>query len=101
VQTVRVIAKYRVTEKLSVRSGFAYERYNEKDWARDPMQAFMGNYDSTTPGGAPVTQGVQSVWLGATRPNYERHLRAAPGTIQLGWKHSRVARSYSRGRAGP
>ena len=51
-QTVRVIAKYRVTEKLSVRSGFAYERYEEKDWARDPMQAFMGNYDPTTPGGA-------------------------------------------------
>ena len=73
-QTVRVIAKYRVTDKLSLRSGFAYERYNEKDWARDPMQAFMGNYDSTTPGGAPVTQGVQSVWLGATRPNYEAYI---------------------------
>jgi len=73
-QTVRVIAKYRVTEKLSLRSGFAYERYNEKDWARDPMQAFMGNYDSTTPNGPPVTQGVQSVWLGATRPNYEAYI---------------------------
>ncbi len=76
-QTARIIARYRLTEKLSLRGGFAYERYNEKDWARDPMQPFMGNYDSTTyPTVTYTSQGAQSVWLGATQPNYESYTLA-------------------------
>lgn len=73
-QSFRFIARYLVTEKLSLRGGFAYERANERNWATDPMQPFMGNYDSDRPGGAPITQGVQSVWLGATQPNYEAYI---------------------------
>ena len=76
-QTFRIVAKYRMTDKMSLRGGFAYERANERNWATDPMAPFMGNYDSTTPGGAPVTQGVQSVWLGATQPNYEAYIFSA------------------------
>jgi len=73
-QNFRFVAKYHVTEKLSLRGGFAYERANERNWATDPMQPFMGNYDSDRPGGAPITQGVQSVYLGATQPNYEAYI---------------------------
>ena len=73
-QTVKVVAKYRLTEKLSLRGGFAYERYNERNWATDPMAPFMGNYDSDRPGGSPIAAGVQSVWLGATQPNHEAYI---------------------------
>jgi MtrB/PioB family decaheme-associated outer membrane protein len=76
-QTAKIVARYRLTERLSLRGGFAYERYTQKDWARDPMQPFMGNYDSTSPNGPPITQGVQSVYLGATRPNYEAYIFGA------------------------
>ena len=58
----------------SLRGGFAYERYTEQNWARDPMQPFMGYYDSTTsPNITYTTQGAQSVWLGATKGNYESY----------------------------
>lgn len=76
-QVAKIIAKYRLTEQLSVRGGFAYERYTERDWARDPMQPFLGNYDSDRPANQPGfafnTQAVQSVWLGATQPNSESY----------------------------
>jgi MtrB/PioB family decaheme-associated outer membrane protein len=65
-QTARIVARYRLTEKLSVRGGFAYERYNERNFARDPMTPFMGAFDSST-------SSIQSVWLGATTPNYESY----------------------------
>ena len=65
-QTAKVVARYRLTEKLSVRGGFAYERFNERNYARDPMLPFMGAYDTST-------TSIQSVWLGATTPNYESY----------------------------
>jgi MtrB/PioB family decaheme-associated outer membrane protein len=68
-QTARVVGRYRLTEKLSLRAGFAYERYNEKNFARDPMAPFMGYYDTST-------AGAQSVYLGATVPNYESYTLA-------------------------
>jgi len=74
-QTARFIARYRLTDKLSFRGGFAYERATEKNWATDPMAPFMGNYDSTTaPAFTATAQGAQSVWLGATQPNYEAYI---------------------------
>jgi len=75
-QTAKIVARYRLTEKLMLRGGFAYERYTERDWARDPMQPFMGNLDSDRPipPGVPQAVGVQSVWLGATRSNYEAYI---------------------------
>jgi len=66
-QTFRIVGRYRLTEKLSVRGGFAYERYNERNFAKDPMLAFMGNYD--TSGG-----GILANWVGATVPNYEAYI---------------------------
>jgi MtrB/PioB family decaheme-associated outer membrane protein len=72
-QTFKIVGRYRLTEKLSLRGGFAYERYTENNWAIDPMAPFMGNYDTDRPGGSPITAGVQSVWLGATQPNYEAY----------------------------
>jgi MtrB/PioB family decaheme-associated outer membrane protein len=69
-QTVRVVGRYRLTEKLSFRGGFAYERFNEKNFARDPMLPFMGYYDTSA-------AGAQSVWLGATTPNYESYTLGA------------------------
>jgi len=72
-QTFRITAKYNLTEKLSLRAGFAYERYAEKDFARDPMQPFMGLYDQAVPGGPLVSSAVQSVFLGATVPSYESY----------------------------
>ncbi len=65
-QTVKVVGKYRVTDKLQARLGYAYERYEEGDFARDPMKPFMGDVDT-------ATTGIQSVFLGATQPNYEAH----------------------------
>lgn len=65
-QTAKVVARYRLTEALSVRGGFAYERFNERNFARDPMAPFMGAYDSSN-------TSIQSVWLGATTPNYESY----------------------------
>jgi len=72
-QTFRITAKYNLTEKLSLRGGFAYERYAEKDFARDPMQPFMGVYDQAVPGGPLVSSAIQSVFLGATVPSYESY----------------------------
>lgn len=66
-QTVKVVAKYHVTEKLLARLGYAYERYAEKDFARDPLKAFMGDVDT-------ATAGIRSVFLGATQPSYEAHI---------------------------
>ncbi len=73
-QTFKIVGRYRFTEKLSARGGFAYERYTEKDFARDPMQPFMGLYDSDRPGGGLISYGLQSVWLGATQPSYEAYI---------------------------
>ena len=68
-QTARFVGRYRLTEKLSFRGGFAYERYNERNFARDPMAPFMGYYDTSL-------AGAQSVYLGATVPNYESYTLA-------------------------
>ena len=66
-QTFRIVGRYRLTEKLSVRGGFAYERYNEHNFAKDPMLAFMGNYDRSG-------TGILANWVGATVPNYEAYI---------------------------
>jgi hypothetical protein len=68
------VGRYRLTEKLQVRGGLAYERYTEKDFARDPMQPFMGFYEQAVPGGPLQAAGIQSVYLGATQPNYEAYI---------------------------
>lgn len=66
-QTVKVVAKYHVTQKLLARLGYAYERYTERDFARDPLQPFMGGVDTSS-------AGIRSVFLGATQPSYEAHI---------------------------
>jgi len=76
-QTVKVVGRYRLTEKLSVRGGFAYERYTERDFARDPMQPFMGDFEMVSPTGPTPNAGIQSAWLGATQPNYEAYIFSA------------------------
>ena len=65
--TIKVVGRYHVTDKLQARLGYAYERYEEGDFARDPMKPFMGDVDGST-------AGIQSVFLGATQPNYEAHI---------------------------
>ena len=74
-QTIRVVGRYRLTEKLSLRGGFAYERYTEKDFARDPLQSF-GGFEMVSPTGPVPSGGIQSVWLGATVPNYDAYIFA-------------------------
>jgi MtrB/PioB family decaheme-associated outer membrane protein len=69
-QAARAVARYHLTEKLSLRGGFAYERFSERNFARDPMAPFMGYFDTST-------AGSQSVWLGATTPSYETYTIAA------------------------
>ncbi len=66
-QTVKVMARYNFTEKFQARLGFAYERYNERDFARDPLQPFMGGVDTSS-------AGITSVFLGAAQPNYEAYI---------------------------
>jgi MtrB/PioB family decaheme-associated outer membrane protein len=66
-QIVRVVARYRLTNKLSIRGGFAYERFTERNFALDPMLAYMGFYDTSA-------ASSQSVWLGGTIPNYEAYI---------------------------
>jgi len=74
-QTVKVVARYRLTERLQVRLGYAYERYTERDFARDPMQPFMGDYERATPTAASApSPALQAVYLGATQPNYEANV---------------------------
>lgn len=73
-QTFKIIGKYRLTEKFSLRGGFAYERYSDRDFARDPMQPFMGGYERAVPGGPPVNAGILSVYLGSTQPSYESYI---------------------------
>lgn len=74
-QTARVVARYRFTERFQVRLGYAYERYTERDFARDPMQPFMGDYERATPTSTSlISAGLQSVYLGATQPNYEANV---------------------------
>jgi hypothetical protein len=76
--TFKIVGRYRLTEKLQVRAGFAYERYKERDFARDPMQPFMGAFERVTPTSPfPITAGIQSVYLGATQPNYEAYILSA------------------------
>lgn len=65
-QTIRLMARYHFTEKFQARLGYTFERYTERDFARDPMQPWMGNVDTST-------AGTQSVFLGATQPSYESH----------------------------
>ncbi len=86
-QTAKIVAKYFITEKLSVRGGFAWQGYSEHNFALDPMQQFMGlteitptNFNKTTG----LTQGffgsttgagnIQSNWLGATVPGYNAYI---------------------------
>lgn len=76
-QTFRIIGKYRLTEKFSLRGGFAYERYTDRDFARDPMAPFMGGYEQAVPGGPPVNAGILSVYLGSTQPSYESYIFSA------------------------
>jgi MtrB/PioB family decaheme-associated outer membrane protein len=71
-QTARIIGRYRMTEKLSVRGGLAYERYTERNFAVDPMQPFIGNLDNSCSARS-NTCASQSVFLGATQPNYESY----------------------------
>lgn len=66
-QTVKVVGNYHFTEKFSARLGYASERYTEHDFARDPLKAFMGDVDT-------ANAGIQSVFLGATQPNFEAHI---------------------------
>jgi MtrB/PioB family decaheme-associated outer membrane protein len=66
-QAFRIVGRYFLTEKLSLRGGFAYERYNERNFAKDPMQPFMGYYD-------PSSGGIMANWVGATVPNYEAYI---------------------------
>jgi MtrB/PioB family decaheme-associated outer membrane protein len=65
--TFRFVARYQLTKSLSARLGYAYERYTEKDLARDPLSPFVGTLDTSN-------AGIQSVFLGATQPNYEAHI---------------------------
>jgi MtrB/PioB family decaheme-associated outer membrane protein len=66
-QTLKVVARYHLTEKLQTRLGYAYERYEETDFARDRLQPYMGDVDD-------VAAGRQSVFLGAKQPSFEAHI---------------------------
>ena len=76
-QTLRVVARYRITEKLQARLGYAFEWCNERDFARDPMQPFMGDFEMVSPTGPTPNAGIQSVFLGATQPSYEAYIFSA------------------------
>lgn len=69
-QTIKIVGRYLITEKLQARLGFAYEWYTEKDFARDPMAPFVGDVDNSN-------AGIQIVTLGARVPNYDAFIFSA------------------------
>ncbi len=63
-QTVKITARYFITQKLSAQLGYTYERYTEQNFAMDSMAPYMGNVDTSA-----ITP-----FLGATAPNYEAQI---------------------------
>lgn len=63
-QTVKISARYFLTQKLSAQLGYMYERYTESNFALDSMAPYMGKVDTSA-----ITP-----FLGATAPNYEAQI---------------------------
>ena len=57
--------RYRPAQNMTIGVGYAYEDYDQSDWARDVMRPWMGNVDPTA---------SESVFLGWRIPPYGVHL---------------------------
>ncbi|MBI4519467.1 MAG: MtrB/PioB family decaheme-associated outer membrane protein [Gemmatimonadetes bacterium] len=65
---------YSFSQRVGLRFDYRYEKYDQIDFALDPMTPFMGNVDA----GSALT-----TWLGATRPDYRAHLASLSLTYRL------------------
>ena len=60
-----VTLRYRLSEQTTVQAQYSFERYDQADFAMDPMAAFMGFVDPASAG---------TTWIGVTRPDYRAHI---------------------------
>ncbi len=58
-------ATYTLSEQVSLRVGYAFEKYSQSDFATDNLEPFMGAVDP---------QAGNSVFLAGTSPDYEAHI---------------------------
>jgi len=65
IRTARATFTYTLARQVDLRFEWRYYRYDEVDYALDPMAPFMGFYDGSS---------AATVWLGATRPGHRAHV---------------------------
>jgi MtrB/PioB family decaheme-associated outer membrane protein len=69
-----VVVRYFLTEHWTLKLGYQYERYEEKDFTTDGIGPSLAALPAGTP--APAASDVRSIILGAQHPNYEAHIGA-------------------------
>ena len=69
-----VVLRYFLTEHWTLKLGYQYERYIEKDFTTDGIGPSLAALPAGTP--APAAADVRSIILGAQHPNYEAHIGA-------------------------
>jgi MtrB/PioB family decaheme-associated outer membrane protein len=65
IRTAHATFTYTLARQVDLRFEWRYYRYDEVDYALDPMTPFMGFYDGSS---------AATVWLGATRPGHRAHV---------------------------
>ncbi|MDP3775220.1 MAG: MtrB/PioB family decaheme-associated outer membrane protein [Gemmatimonadales bacterium] len=73
-RTARATFTYALARQVDLRFAWRYYRYDEVDYALDPMLPFMGFYDGSS---------AATVWLGATRPGHRAHVAALSMAYRL------------------
>ncbi len=73
---VNVVARYFLTPHWTLKLGYQYERYEEKDFTTDGIGPSLANIALPADVTAPAAADVRSITLGAQHPNYEAHIVA-------------------------
>jgi MtrB/PioB family decaheme-associated outer membrane protein len=68
---INVVARYFITKQWTLKLGYQYERYNEKDFTTDTIQPAVAAVPGTT-----AAADLRSIVLGAQHPPYEAHIVA-------------------------
>ncbi len=72
IQSFDATVRYRLSASLALGVEYRLEKYDQVDFALDPMAPFMGSVDVLS---------AKSTWLGVTRPDY----RAYIGSLSVTW----------------
>ncbi len=71
-----VVTRYSLTPQWTMKLGYQYERYEEKDFTTDGIGPSLANLPLPSGVASPATADVRSIILGAQHPNYEAHIVA-------------------------